>query len=259
MKRFVFAFVFVACCAPLPALRAEGEPRYVDAAWTLTSAVSSHYVLRGVERAEASFQPGVDFISGDWSAGVWASAALDRGGSAAGDYELDLYGAYTMRLNDLGVELLPGFVLYTYPEAKRSEGHYRATFEPSLAADVMISGIRFTPKCYYDVTRRGTTFECTAAVALPLTALGTEIALSAAIGTFRWDDVSPDAAVKNWGDYWSVSAHVPYQLSAHSRIALGVTYAEGRNNFLKTGTQPKIRNPAAVGRAAVTLSYSLSL
>lgn len=261
MKRLALTVLLIAS-TPLAALRAGSElsaDPLPEASWTFTPAIASAYLFRGVRLADESLQSAVDFAYGPLSLGVWGSVALDHGESGDADPEIDFYGAYTIPLRD-HVEFVPGLQIYTYPDAERSNGFYRATFEPSLAFNVELQGIRFTPKCYYDLTLNGATFEGTVATALPLTALGTELQLWATAGTFRATDVAPGTSVgvKNWGDYWSVTASIPYQVSARGKVALTVTYAEGRNNYFKAGTEPRERNDAAGGHAAVTLSYSFS-
>lgn len=264
VKPIVLSFCALACCSTVPSLRAQTEPAEKDlpeSSWTLTSAVTSQYLFRGVHVAGTSFQPALDYSHGALALGVWGSTSLEDHASGDSDPELDLYGSYTIAIPASSVELVPGFSLYTYPDAKRSNGLYSATFEPSVAVNTEIKGIRFTPKCYYDFVLKGATFEFAVTTAVPLTSLGTELQLSASAGTFRWNSVTADASPdeKNWGDYWTIGASVPYQVSTRGTLSLGVLYSEGHNNFYKQGTDPKTPNDAAIGRAAVTLSYSLSL
>ncbi|HTO03081.1 MAG TPA: hypothetical protein VL069_05230, partial [Opitutus sp.] len=157
--------------------------------------------------------------------------------------------------------IVPGAYLYTYPDAEPDHGVHRVTLEPSLGAIFTVSGIQFTPKVYYDVMLKGATYEVTAAAALPLTSLGTELDFTATAGTFKLSDATEHAtpAVKNWGDYWMLGVAVPVQVSLRSKVTAAVTYSEGRNNFFKQGTLPRSRNENARGRTAVTLTYSISL
>jgi uncharacterized protein (TIGR02001 family) len=251
----------VAALGPAHAETAPFAEDGVESSWTITPAVTSQYLFRGVKVADAAFQPTVEYGRGPLTLGLWASAALEEQESGDSDPEIDLYGSYTFTLPDSNLEIVPGFALYTYPGARRSNGLYSATFEPSLAVNVETKGIRFTPKCYYDTVLKGATFELTAATAVPLTSLGTTLELSASVGTFRWSSVTADASPdeKNWGDYWTVGASLPYQITTNGQLALGVLYSEGHNNYYKQGTAPKVPNESAVGRAAVTLSYSISL
>lgn len=235
----------------------NGEP----GTWTVNPAFTSRYLFRGVELAGACFQPWVDYTIGPMSVGIWSSVALEDQVGGDADPEIDLYGSYTFSSESGALSIQPGFNLYTYPDADRSNGVYKSTFEPSLAAIFNVAGIQLTPKVYYDVMLKGATYEITAAVALPLAALGTELDFSATAGTYKWRDVTADAspAVKNWGDYWSVGVAVPVQISLRSKLTVALTYSEGRNNFFKEGTLPRESNEAARGKTALTVIYALTL
>lgn len=228
-----------------------------EGTWTVSPVIVSHYVFRGAVLADASFQPWVDYTRGPLSLGLWSSTALKDREAGGSDPEIDLYGSYALTLRDGAFSLVPGFYLYTYPDAERANGAYACTFEPSIAAVFSVHGVQFTPKIYYDVMLKGATYELTAAMAFPLPTLGTELDFSAVAGTFLWRDVtagvSPD--VKNWGDYWSFGVSVPVQVGVRSKVTLGIMYSEGRNNFYKEGTLPRVRNADARGQTAVSLSY----
>lgn len=246
--------------AARPSIAAEAAS---EATWTVTPSVTSAYFFRGVRVAGPCLQPSVDYANGPVALGVWSSVMLDAQDRTPGDSdpEVDLYGAYTFSFADDTFSLVPGFSLYTYPSARRSEGYYGSTFEPSLACNFTTHGVRFTPKAYYDTTLDGATWELSAAFALPLTSLGTELDFTATAGTYRWNDTTPDSdpADKNEGDYWLLGVSVPFQLTAKSKLALSLAYTEGRNNFYQHGSEPKVPNEDAVGRAIVSLSYTLEL
>src|SRR5690606_31913746 len=108
-----------------------------------------------------------------------SSFALEERTAGSSDREIDLYGFYTITTSSGALSLVPGFYLYTYPESERSAGDYAATFEPSLAASFTVAGVQLTPRLYYDVMLAGATYELTAAMALPLKSLGTELDISA--------------------------------------------------------------------------------
>jgi len=229
--------------------------------WTIAPAFTSHYLFRGVELAGACFQPAVDYTKGPLSLGVWSSFAMEDRVDGDSDPEIDLYGSYTFSSESEAFSIVPGFNLYTYPDAEKSDGLYTATFEPSLAAIFSVAGVEFTPKVYYDFMLEGATYEITAAVALPLTSLGTELDFSASVGTFKWNEVAADTSppVKNWGDYWTVGVAVPVQVTARSNVTVAVIYSEGRDNYYKQGTLPQEINESAHGKTAVTLTYSITL
>lgn len=254
----------LACC--FAAAHASAEEELVTApveesSWSVTPAVTSQYLFRGTRVAGASFQPSLDYSAGPLALGIWSSAAFEDRVSGDSDPEIDLYASYSFSNHDETISLVPGFWLYTYPDAERNDGYYTMTFEPNIALNVELAGIRFTPTCYYDVTLEGATYELSAAFALPLKSLGTTLEFAATAGTFKWDNVTRDAlpAEKNWGDYWTIGVSAPVQISANASITLDVTYSEGRNNFYKQGTDPKYENEDAGRHAAVTLSYTFSL
>lgn len=241
-------------------LAAQSPVAFADAegSWTITTSVTSRYLFRGVEIGPECLQPSLDYVRGPLAVGLWSSIALADHVSGDGDPEIDLYASYAFANASGTLSLVPGFTAYTYPDAKHANGFHRATFEPSLALNYTWRGIRFTPRFHYDLTLEGATGELTAAFAVPLTTLGTELRFNATAGTYRWNDVTPDAApaVKNWGDYWFASVTVPFQVSARSQVALSVLYSEGHDNFHKQGPLPKTPNHRAGGRGAVTLSYA---
>lgn len=236
-------------------------PDFSEGVWTAAPALTSHYLFRGVELADTCFQPWIDYTAGPLSLGLWTSTASRDRVSGDSDPELDLYGSYAFQVADGALSLVPGFYLYTFPDAKKARGVYPATFEPSMAAVFTVRGVQFTPKIYYDVMLRGATYEVTAAIAVPLKSLGTELDFSAVAGTYKWNDFTADAvpAVKNWGDYWSLGVAIPVQFSGRSKVTIGFMYSEGRHNYYKKGILPKTVNDAAGAHTALTLTYALSL
>ncbi len=263
MIRSPFVPLVLALAASLPATAAEaslvhpGEP----GEWSLTTAVTSRYMFRGVRVGDESLQPSLDYARGPLALGIWSSIGLADQVSGDSDPEVDFYGAYSFGNDSETWSVTPGLNIYTYPDARRADGLYRATFEPSLAVSAIVGGIRFTPTLYHDLTLRGTTAEVTAEFAVPLTTLGTELGFSATVGTYKWSSVTADASPreKNWGDYWSAGVTLPYQVGARSSVSLAIAYAEGRHNFYKQGTDPKQPNDDAVGRVVVTVSYTVTL
>ncbi len=241
--------------------RAESTPAASPAStWTLTPAVASQYMFRGVRLGGPSLQPALEFDSGGWGLGVWSSLPLANQVPGQSDPEIDPYGSYRFAVND-ALSVQPGFTWYTYPRAERSGGFYPSTFEPNLAVNYTFAGITLTPKVYYDMVLDGATYELNAAYALPVRSIGTEIDFAANAGTYEWKAAlagrAPD--VKGWGNYWLVGVTVPYQITRTSRVALGFAYARGSGNYFKPGVAPKTANAAAVGRGVVTLSYGVTL
>jgi len=64
--------------------------------------------------------------------------------------------------------------------------------------------------------------------------------------------------VKNWGDYWSIGAAVPFQINKQSKLTVGFAWTKGSNNYLKAGTTPRTLNTAAINRGVATVNYIYS-
>jgi uncharacterized protein (TIGR02001 family) len=259
LRSWLVSFSGIFAMIALPARAAPFDDE--KGTWTIAPAFTSLYLYRGTEIAGASFQPWIDYTIGPLSLGIWSSVAIENPGYDDSDPEIDFYGFYTFRNERDTFSIVPGFYCYTYPNAEKRNGFYSVTFEPSLAAVFSVAGVQLTPKIYYDVMLEGATYELTAALALPLNSLGTELDFSATAGTFKWDDVSADAspAVKNWGDYWMIGVAVPVQVSLRSKLTLSVTYSEGRNNFYKQGSLPREINENARAATAFSLTYAVTL
>lgn len=225
--------------------------------FTVTPAVTSQYMFRGVRLAGPSFEPAIEYDRGGLALGVWANFPVQDKVPGQSDPEIDPYGWYKIAIND-SVSVQPGFTWYTFVNAEPRNGFYRMTFEPSLAVNWAVLGVTFTPKLYYDVVLAGPTYELSAAYALPLKAIGTELDLSATAGTYKWKSAVAEQSsdVKGWGDYWLVGLMVPYQVATNTRIMVAVSYTEGSGNYFKQGSLPKYVNPGAVGHGVVTLSYA---
>ena len=258
-RRRTLLAVLLLVCSTLGKLRAD-DGETAEARWTITQAITSDYFFRGVRLAGPSLQPAIEFTRKTLSLGAWSNVALTHTAKPANP-EVDLYGAFRIRSANEAVELVPGFTLYTYPRAHRSDEIYRTTFEPSVGANIDVHGLRLTPKVYYDFTLEGATCELSAALALALKSLGTELDLNASAGTFQRRNVTPDTdpREKNRGDYFTLNASVPYRVSSTGTVSLGIGYNIGTNNYFKQAGLPRSKNPDARSRAIVSLSYSVAL
>jgi uncharacterized protein (TIGR02001 family) len=216
----------------------------------------SQYMFRGVRLGGASFQPSVEVDSGNLAAGVWSSTPLRDKVPGQSDPEIDPYAAYTLAIND-AVSVVPGFTWYNYPNAKTDNGFFKSTFEPNLALNYTVSGVKFTPKLYYDLVLRGPTYELSAAYTVPLKEIDSELDFTATGGSYIIDDSIKGAnpGVKNWGDYYLVGVSAPFAITKESKLVVGFAYTKGSNNDYKQGSDAKFVNSAAVGRGVVTVSY----
>jgi uncharacterized protein (TIGR02001 family) len=254
------ALVLGAFSAPAQTAAPAPAPAETPASsWVVTPSFVSQYMLRGVRLGGPSFQPTIEFDSGNLAIGVWASTPIRDKVPGQSDPEIDPYGSYAFTVNN-ALSVVPGFIWYNYPRADRNAGFYKATFEPSLAVNYTVGGIKLTPKLYYDMVLKGSTYELTAAFALPLKDAGTELDFAATIGTCKWTDFAENTspAVKNWGDYWQLGVSMPFAVSKDSKVIVGFAYTEGGGNFFKQGGAPRVENTAAVGRGVVTLGYSIA-
>lgn len=224
----------------------------------VTATAASQHMFRGRRLAGFSFQPAVELNSGNLGLGCWSSIPVNKV-SGSPDPEIEIYGFYNVVIKD-GLSIVPGFTGYVFPDAATGAGFYRSAFEPNLALNYTVQGVRFTPKVYYDVVSRGPTYELTAAYALPLTDFGTELDFTANAGTYHLRDVvnreSPET--KAWGDYWLVGVAAPFQITRISKITVGLAYTEGRNAFSKRGAFPQVPRSLVAGRGVLTIDYSLS-
>jgi hypothetical protein len=155
---------------------------------------------------------------------------------------------------------VPGYTIYTYPNAHKENGFYKLTAEPNVAINYTVGGVTLTPKLYYDFVLKGATWEFGAAYAVPLKDAGTELDFAGTVGTYLWTsaipDVSPD--VKNWGNYYQVGVSMPFAVGKNGKLTVGIAYAKGSGNFYKQGTDPKVANGAAVGRGVFTIGYGIT-
>lgn len=226
---------------------------------TFTPAFVSHYMDRGVRLGDAAFQPDIAVVGQRFVAGLWSNFPLADSPEDRSDIELDFYVATPLQLSE-SMTLVPTVSWYHYPDADLSAGSYRNAIEPSLGLEWSLGGVLITPRFYYDFMLDGPTWELNAAYALALPALGTELNFAATLGTFTWHDAVRDAEprVTNRGDYWLVGVSVPFTFSTRSTITLGVAYAEGFNNTYEQVGAPREKEPNAVGRVVVTLSYAIT-
>jgi hypothetical protein len=224
---------------------------------TATGAAVSQYMFRGQRLGGLSFQPAVEVAAGSAAVGVWANVPLRDKVADVSDPEFDLYGSYTFGISD-ALSIVPGFTYYFYPNAPEALGFYRSTFEPNVALNYTVKGVKLTPKIYYDTTLEGTTYEFTAGYTVPLKDIDSELGLAATYGSYYLRDSTKDAspAIKSTGDYWSVGATLPFKITEKSKLTIGGAYTEGKQAYFKQGTAPKTPNTFAVGRAVWSVAYA---
>lgn len=224
---------------------------------SVSPGIVSGYIFRGQDRGGAALQTAVDVTRGDFHAGLWTSFPLEGSGALSPGTEADFYVGQDLPVGGrLGVT--PGVTLYTYPRADRARGFRRTTFEPSLAIDATIAGLRVVPKLSHDLDLEATTLEVATAYALALPSLGTELDFTGAAGTYlRRDDFSGVAgAGKAWGNYWQVGVSLPYQVSFRTKLVVGWTYSAGSGAFVKPSSAPRLADPRTAARGFASLGFS---
>ena len=223
----------------------------------LTPAFVNQYMFRGARLDGPSFEPTIEVDSGSLALGVWANFPMKDKVPGQSDPEIDPYGSYSLTVSD-AVSIAPGFTWYNYPNADPNNGFFKSTFEPNIALNYTIAGVRLTPKFYYDLVLKGPTYEFSLAYAVPLKEIGSELDWTATAGTFILRDAAKNAdpRVKNWGNYYLIGVSMPFALTKESKLTIGLAYTKGSDNFIKQGSAPRVENTAAVGRGVVTLSYS---
>jgi uncharacterized protein (TIGR02001 family) len=225
---------------------------------TANVAVVSQYMFRGQRLGGLSLQPSVELggmYGGALALGVWANKPISNRVPNVSDPEFDFYGSYTATIAE-NMTLVPGFTYYFYPNLVNTV--HKATFEPSIALNYTISGVRLTPKVYYDFMLDGATWEISGAHSVALANLGVTVDLNATYGTFKQTDVVKNASpsVKNWGNYWSVGFSLPFQINPNSKLTLGWAYHQGWENKFKQGGSAQYSNPLQAERGVVSANYS---
>jgi len=260
-KKITFALIGIIATglarAQAPAAAPAAAP---EVAFTVTGTLVSEYMFRGQRISSAAFQPAVEGAAGDLTFGAWASKPFDgKKVPDSSDPEIDLYASYSIALGK-DMSFVPGIMAYFYPSAPTAAGFYRSTFEPSLAFNYTVEGVKFTPKVYYDIVLEGATWEFSAAYAVTMKEIGSELGITATYGTFLLNDASNGSspAVKSWGDYWLIGLSMPFQVSKESKIVLGLQYTKGSDAYTKQGNFGKSVNSLAVGKTVGTIGYSFS-
>jgi len=238
---------------PAPAVAPAATPDSLS--FTFTPSYVTTYMFRGQRLGGQSLEPSFEGDYGNLALGVWTDFPYDYENRVPGqsDPEIDPYGSYTFNLTD-SLSIQPGFTWYTYCTAPTDQGFYRMTFEPNLAVNYTVDGVKFTPKYYHDVILHTATYEFNAAYTVPFKSIGSEFDFSGTVGTYLGTDVVNTGKATNpvntkaWGNYWLVGVSMPFQLTPHWKLILGWAYTEGSGAYAKVGTLPKMINTEAVGR-----------
>jgi len=250
--RFLCAIGFaLAFAMPLAARAADGPVAGLS--------LVSDYVFRGQHLGGASAQPSLEGKFGDWDVGLWASLPLEKPTGVASDPELNPWASRSIALGR-GVTLVPGVTAYLFPESDSGRGGYRFSIEPNVALYASWQGVLLAPRLSLDPRRKGVTAELGAALALPLTALGTELDFSATLGVYRERDAirGGPGETRAGGRYGQLGVSVPYQLNYQTRIQLGLSYSFSDGLYLQPPGGPRSGHPLAANRAVASLGLQRS-
>lgn len=188
---------------------------------------SSEYIFRGIESADASFQPSVELAMGDFYVGLWTNQPVTK----HANNEIDIYLGQKFKMNDqLSFEVVGTY--YWYPEARTSLGETKHSYEAGVGATYTVSGISTSVYYYYDFRLEANTVQGSVGYSLPLEALGASLDLSVFYGTVDGKDFAPDAlgsAVSQSYSYYGADVSIPYKLNDHATVTTGVHYATNEN------------------------------
>jgi hypothetical protein len=271
MNKKIVAILLGACTVGVLATRAQTATSTAPApapapatpdSWSVvvTPSYVTTYMFRGSRLGGQSFEPSVE---GDYGStiklGIWNNEPINNSNKVHGqsDPEIDPYGSYTYAIND-SLSLQPGFTWYNYPDAPKSAGFYKSTFEPSLALNYTYRGVTISPTFYYDVILRAATYELDAAYTVPVKEIGTGLNFAAKVGTyFGTDEVNgTNPNTRAWGNYWLAGVTLPFQINKASVLSVGWAYTDGTDAYTKTPGFAKQKNTEAVGRGVFTASYA---
>lgn len=179
----------------------------VDVAFNV--GVTSDYIFRGFSQSDEgpALQGGVDFTSGAFYGGAWAST-VDFGDDT--DAEVDLYGGF--RTEASGYALDFGVIGYFYVNEPSGADYNYVEFNAaaSRAIDALTVGaaVYWSPD-FYGVDEQAVYLEANAAYELSPT-----VTLSGAVGR-QWLDVNADYATWNAGAVFALTDAVALDLRYH--------------------------------------------
>ena len=175
----------------------------------------SDYVFRGVQFAEGSIQPSIEFASGDFYAGIWTSNPVV--GNVAN--EIDFYLGYGWALSDTWA-IDAGATYYYYPETPTGDEQ----FEPFVGvAGDFGGGFSGSAYLFYETEFDVTTAQFDIGYSAEMSDTST-FDLAGAYGFVTAD---------GGGDYnyYSISATLNYALNDVAGSYLGVVYTDNDIGF----------------------------
>lgn len=169
----------------------------------------SDYVFRGIQYAENSIQPSLEFSTGNFVAGIWTNQPTTTGE----DNEFDYFMSYSTPLSNIWT-MDVGFTYYDYPETTGAE----AQFEPFVGFTAeLANGLTTSTTLFYETEYEVTTLATSLGYSVPLTDT-INLDLSGEIGgvmTRGSEDYT----------YWALTSQLNTKLNDKASAYLGVTYS----------------------------------
>ena len=195
-----------------------GSLRAQDSSYSLTVDFPfvSKYVFRGIQLADESIQPSVEFASGDFYAGIWSSQPFTNNI----DNEFDFYAGYGVALNETW-SLDFGATYYLYPETPSTV--FEDQFEPFVGIAGDIGGFSTAFYLYYETQYELLTYQGSLGYSIPLSD-AVSFDLAASLGFV-------DAPGNESYTYWDFGASFSYAINETASAYAGVTYASNDIGF----------------------------
>ena len=240
MRLNVFYFLPVFCLTACAGPAFNHTPQY-----SVSTEYVSEYVFRGTTLAGEAIQPNIEASVGNFTAGVWGSAAVGEESNSFAD-EVDIYANYSHSINEkVGLDV--GATLYHYPQdgglfdigandAGTVEVYGGLSFDTVLAPSVT---------AYYDTNLEAATLEGGVSHALPINEK-TSFEVSAQAGLVEVNSASTDY------QYGSLRGQFSYNVTENASLFTSANYGvSSENTFVDTSFTPgdptTISNPKKSG------------
>ena len=219
MKKFLISGASIAALLAFPVAAQAGD----DVSVSVTTDYVSEYVFRGVSFARGAVQPGIEVSKGDFTVGVWSSAALGEVSAAAGD-EIDVYASYGFAVSDV-ISASVGATIYHYPDVDGGLFDFgdasTLEFSGGLEFDTVLAP---SVTAYYDIDLEAFTLEGGVGHSVPMSdKTSFDLGLTAGF-------VTADGADYQYGQ---ASASVGYAFSDDVSAYVGANYAVSSEDSLQ--------------------------
>jgi len=233
-----------------------------EGAFTVTPALVTAFIDRGVYTSGLSFQPTVTYSRGAFAFELFGNFPISGRIPGTPYPQIDFTTSYSWDIAPDVFTVVPRVLLSTFSQADTAEGFHKAICELGVTFGCTpVGDLCATLDLWRDVVQKGGGCELGIEYSLPFKLHGASAELSALIGRYDLSDTVPNAPekIRNKGDYFSAGVSFPFELSNTSKLTVGWCYAKGTHNHTWAGQGEPEPNPHAIGRGIVTMSYSRSL